>query len=77
MEDWHNFGPDYDKTLMAWDANFKRNWDSLSKLYDPTFYRMWNYYLLSCAGAFRARVCQLWQIVFSKETPPGEYIPER
>ena len=26
MEDWHNFGADYDKTLMAWAANFKNQW---------------------------------------------------
>ncbi len=77
MEDWHNFGPDYDKTLMAWDANFNKNWKSISKDYDQTFYRMWNYYLLSCAGTFRAKVCQLWQVVFSKNGPPGEYTPER
>jgi cyclopropane-fatty-acyl-phospholipid synthase len=27
---------------------------------------MWDYYLLSCAGAFRARDVQLWQIIMSK-----------
>jgi cyclopropane-fatty-acyl-phospholipid synthase len=27
---------------------------------------MWRYYLLTCAGAFRARNIQLWQIVLSK-----------
>ncbi|HEX2612870.1 MAG TPA: cyclopropane fatty acyl phospholipid synthase, partial [Fibrobacteria bacterium] len=26
VEDWHNFGPDYDLTLMAWLENFERNW---------------------------------------------------
>jgi cyclopropane-fatty-acyl-phospholipid synthase len=66
MEDWHNFGADYDKTLMAWDANFEKNWPQLKSSYDDRFYRMWKYYLLSCAGLFRARAIQLWQIVFSK-----------
>ncbi len=66
MEDWHNFGPDYDKTLMAWFQNFNRHWGTLKKRYDERFYRMWKYYLLSCAGAFRARALQLWQIVLSK-----------
>ena len=28
---------------------------------------MWTYYLLSCAGAFRARKMSLWQIVLSKK----------
>jgi cyclopropane-fatty-acyl-phospholipid synthase len=67
MEDWHNFGAYYDQTLMAWYANFQKNWISLRNDYDPSFYRLWKYYLLACAGAFRARDLQLWQIVFSKD----------
>lgn len=66
MEDWHNFGPHYDRTLMAWHENFKKHWPQLKSKYDDRFYRMWIYYLLSCAGLFRARAIQLWQIVFSK-----------
>jgi cyclopropane-fatty-acyl-phospholipid synthase len=66
MEDWHNFGSDYDRTLMAWFSNFDANWDSLKNNYDERFYRMWKYYLLSCAASFRVRNLQLWQIVFSK-----------
>lgn len=67
MEDWHNFGEYYDKTLMVWFDNFNKAWGSLKKDYDYScFYRMWKYYLLACAGAFRARDIQLWQIVFSK-----------
>jgi cyclopropane-fatty-acyl-phospholipid synthase len=67
MEDWHNFGPDYDKTLMAWFKNFSSNWDLIKNKYDARFARMWKYYLLSYAGAFRARDLQLWQIVLSKD----------
>jgi cyclopropane-fatty-acyl-phospholipid synthase len=66
VEDWHNFGPDYDKTLMAWYRNFDGAWWQLRQRYSERFYRMWKYYLLSCAGAFRARDLQLWQIVLSK-----------
>nr|WP_279162454.1 cyclopropane fatty acyl phospholipid synthase [Plesiomonas shigelloides] len=65
MEDWHNFGADYDKTLMAWDENFVRAWDSIKDNYSPRFYRMFRYYLNTCAGAFRARDIQLWQVLFS------------
>ncbi len=65
-EDFHSFGLDYDKTLMAWFNNFDNNWASLSKKYDQRFYRMWKYYLLGCAGAFRARNIQLWQFVLTK-----------
>ena len=73
MEDWHNFGADYDKTLMAWCNNFENNWDKIKSNYDQKFYRMWKYYLLSCAGSFRARKNQLWQIVFSKKGVFGGY----
>ncbi len=73
MEDWHNFGADYDKTLMAWKEHFTAHWDEIRDCYGDKFYRMWNYYLLSCAGAFRARDIQTWQIVFSKEGKIGGY----
>lgn len=73
MEDWHNFGDDYDKTLMAWHKNFEDNWGKIKSNYDERFYRMWRYYLLSCAGLFRARKEQLWQIVLSKKGVPGGY----
>ncbi|WP_187170439.1 cyclopropane fatty acyl phospholipid synthase [Salidesulfovibrio onnuriiensis] len=66
IEDWHNLGPHYDRTLMAWNDNFQRNWAELSPRYDERFKRMWEYYLLSCAGAFRARDIQLWQVVMTK-----------
>ncbi|HZL09298.1 MAG TPA: cyclopropane fatty acyl phospholipid synthase [Prolixibacteraceae bacterium] len=73
MEDWHNFGPDYDKTLMAWHENFIRNWDKIKSQYSERFFRMWTYYLLSSAGSFRARRNQLWQVVLSKNGIPGGY----
>jgi cyclopropane-fatty-acyl-phospholipid synthase len=66
MEDWHNFGPHYDKTLMAWHVNFEAAWPELKHKYNERFYRMFRYYLLSCAGAFRARDNQLWQIVMAR-----------
>ncbi len=66
MEDWHSFGPHYDKTLMAWNDNFTKNWSKLNGSYDERFYRIWNFYLLACAGAFRSRDINLWQVVLSK-----------
>lgn len=65
MEDWQNFGSDYDRTLMAWYQNLEQAWPRLSNRYDKTTFRMLRYYLLACAGAFRARSIQLWQVVFS------------
>jgi cyclopropane-fatty-acyl-phospholipid synthase len=73
MEDWHNFSADYDKTLMAWYGNLEKNRDNLKAKYDERFHRMWKYYLLSCAGAFRSRSNQLWQIVFSPGGVGGGY----
>lgn len=73
LEDWHNFSAYYDSTLQAWFANFDRNWHKIKEKYGEHFYRMWKYYLLSCAGAFRARHLQLWQIVYSKYGVPGGY----
>ncbi|MGB0513658.1 MAG: cyclopropane fatty acyl phospholipid synthase [Wenzhouxiangellaceae bacterium] len=78
LEDWHNFGPDYDRTLMAWEANFLQAWPELetSENLDDRFYRMWRYYLNCCAGAFRARGLNLWQMVFSHGDIP-RYVPAR
>jgi cyclopropane-fatty-acyl-phospholipid synthase len=70
MEDWHNFGPDYDKTLLAWHQNFNAAWPGLKDTYDARFRRMWNYYLLSSAGGFRSRSQQLWQIVMTRPGTP-------
>lgn len=72
MEDWHNIGPHYDPTLMAWQANFEAAWSHLQHNYSERFRRMWNYYLLSSAGGFRSRTQQLWHIVFTR---PGSIQP--
>ncbi|MFH0474634.1 cyclopropane fatty acyl phospholipid synthase [Kluyvera ascorbata] len=74
MEDWHNFGSDYDKTLMAWHERFNQAWSGLSSNYTPRFRRMFNYYLCACAGAFRARDIELWQVLFSRGTEGGMYV---
>ena len=73
MEDWHSFGADYDKTLMAWFHNFDSRWETLKPHYNERFYRMWKYFLLASAGVFRARRNQLWQIVLSKKGVLGGY----
>jgi cyclopropane-fatty-acyl-phospholipid synthase len=73
LEDWHNFGNDYDLTLMAWYRNFSDRWNTLPARFDQRFFRMWSYYLLSCAGAFRARSPQLWQLVLSRHGLAGGY----
>ncbi|QWT18611.1 cyclopropane fatty acyl phospholipid synthase [Bacillus sp. NP157] len=71
VEDWHNFGPDYDRTLMAWLANFESAWPQLSARYDERFRRMWRYYLGCSAGIFRSRRDQLWQLTLSPHGVAG------
>ena len=77
VEDWHNFGTDYDKTLMAWHENFEKAWPKLRETYDERVYRMWRYYLLICAAAARSRDMQLWQVVLSPNGVPGGYTSVR
>ncbi len=67
IEDWHSFGYQYYRTLMAWYENFVHSWPIINKYYDKRFYRMWVLYLLSSAATFSARINQVWQIVLSKE----------
>ncbi len=73
MEDWHNIGVDYDRTLLAWHENFERSWPCLKDRYSERFYRMWRYYLLCVAGCFRARFLQVWQVVMSPHGKIGGY----
>ncbi|HUJ24937.1 MAG TPA: cyclopropane fatty acyl phospholipid synthase [Myxococcales bacterium] len=77
VEDWHNFGADYDPTLMAWNDRFEAAWPELQATYGERFRRMWRYYLLQSAGAFRARYMQLWQMVVSPRGVPGGYTAVR
>lgn len=66
-EDVHNLCGHYDKTLMSWHANFKKAWPAFAEKYGERFRRMWEYYLLSCAGAFRSRAIQLFQVLMTKD----------
>lgn len=77
MEDWHNFGADYDLTLMAWRSRFEAAWPEFAQHYDQRFYRMWRYYLSISAALFRARKINLWQLVLSPEGVPGGYASVR
>jgi cyclopropane-fatty-acyl-phospholipid synthase len=73
VEDWHNFGADYDRTLSAWQANFDAAWPTLSQRYDERFRRMWHYYLGVSTAVFRSRRDQLWQLTLSPHGVPGGY----
>lgn len=65
IDDWHGFGGDYDRTLMAWRDNFDAAWPRLSASHDQRFQRMWHFYLAGAAASFRSARNQLWQLVLS------------
>jgi cyclopropane-fatty-acyl-phospholipid synthase len=73
VEDVHNFGPDYDKTLMAWNANFQSHRAEMAERHGERFCRMWEYYLLQNAGAFRCRHINVGQLVLSPLGLRGGY----
>jgi cyclopropane-fatty-acyl-phospholipid synthase len=64
----HNFGVDYDRTLMAWNSNFQSHRAALVPRLGERFCRMWEYYLLQNAAAFRCRHINVGQLVL---TPGG------
>ena len=73
IEDFHNMGVNYDRTLMAWSENFERHWPEIASRYGERFHRMWHFWLMASAANFRARKTQLWQIVLSPKGVPGGY----
>ncbi|MCD9030145.1 cyclopropane fatty acyl phospholipid synthase [Luteimonas sp. Y-2-2-4F] len=77
IEDWHNFGADYDRTLQAWRDNAEAAWARLPARYDARFRRMWRFYLAGSMASFRARAIQLWQLVLSPGGVPGGYVAPR
>lgn len=76
IEDLHNFGPDYDRTLMAWYSNVESRWSEIPQ-YDERFRRMWRFYLLGSAAGFRSRSLQLWQFVMRRKGTLPRYTPVR
>lgn len=76
-EDWHNFGADYDLTLLAWRSNVESAWERLPARYDERFRRMWRYYLAASMAGFRTRRIQLWQLLMSPQGVPGGLVVPR
>ena len=85
LQDVHNIGIHYIPTLLAWQDNFIRYWESEDRTValpevwgsSETFYRMWCYYLSVCAANFATGGSQVWQIVFAKGHLPDGYASER
>jgi cyclopropane-fatty-acyl-phospholipid synthase len=61
------FGESYSQTLRRWHETFDDRWDEVAKLgFDDRFRRMWDFYLCSCAAAFRFGVTDVTQITVRK-----------
>ena len=73
LEDLQNFSTHYAPTFRAGAPNSDRHWPNIENRHDRRFYRTWHYYFRHMAGTFRARLNQLWQLVFSKNGTPGGY----
>jgi len=66
---WQSIGAHYERTLLAWRANFERSWSRIAAHYDERFRRMWTFYLSGCAAAFRARQLDVWQVLLEPTKP--------
>ena len=63
----HDFGQSYSETLRRWNAAFAEHWGQITTMgYDERFRRMWEYYLTSCAAAFKAGSCDVTQLVLRR-----------
>jgi len=67
LRDSFEFGQSYSDTLRRWHEVFNARWDDVAKMgFDDRFRRMWNFYLTSCAGAFRGEICDVTQITVTR-----------
>ena len=61
------FGTSYARTLHAWRENFTRRAREVDALgFDPTFRRMWTFYLAYCEAGFRAGYLDVAQLVLNR-----------
>lgn len=58
------FGQHYERTLLAWNRRFQASRDALYRMLGDRFCRMWEYYLLSFAGAFRSGTISVGQFTY-------------
>ena len=56
----------YDKTLESWLERFLAKRNEVKDLFDEKFVRMWEFYLASCAAAFRYRDLAVFQLQIVK-----------
>ena len=63
--DAENLRPHYALTLDAWIERFEKKADTVKRMFDERFVRMWRMYLNSACAAFRFGQLNLWQMTFT------------
>lgn len=67
MDNFHEFGFDYARTLEEWRDAMYENLSEIQKLgFDDRFIRLWDYYLCFCRAGFLERKLNVAQIFFRK-----------
>jgi cyclopropane-fatty-acyl-phospholipid synthase len=67
LKDSIEFGQSYSQTLRRWHETFNARWDEIAGMgFDDRFRRMWDFYLTSCAGAFKGGNCDVTQITVTR-----------
>ena len=56
----------YDKTLENWLERFMNKKSTVKDLFDENFFRMWEFYLSSCAAAFKYKDLVVFQLAIVK-----------
>jgi cyclopropane-fatty-acyl-phospholipid synthase len=64
--DIENLRLHYAETLRHWLTRFEENVDTIRRLFDERFVRMWRMYLAGSVAAFEASYYQLFQVVFNR-----------
>lgn len=60
------FGHDYADTLALWHRNVLTCRESILRMFDPRFLRLWRYYLAYCEAGFRVDKIDLMQVTLLK-----------
>ncbi|MFW0793420.1 class I SAM-dependent methyltransferase [Gordonia sp. CPCC 205515] len=73
LESTFAMGPHYAETLRLWRERFLSRRDSVIALgFDPTFIRMWEFYLGYSEAGFRSRYLDVHQLLFTRDSTPGQ-----
>lgn len=64
--DVENLRLHYNKTLLCWEENYRRQIEEVRKMFDESFVRMWDMYLSACAATFHNGIIDLHQILATK-----------